>query len=132
MAITNGQIITLSCQEAKVPRYTSQAATMLNAILSELCQDYDLAAARGIFNFNFNPGLINTLPQQQLYGSGPYTLPADYLRTSGSSGSNPQKSVWWTQFGQTYFAYPVDLSEFDEQTQQAGLQSFPYWFATDM
>ena len=133
MPITNGQLMTLALQGAKASGFTAQAAQLLNEISTDECETYDYAAARGVFFFNFNPTLINPLPgQEQLFGAGPYPLPLDYLRTSGSSGSNPQKSVFWVLDGVTYFAFPIDLSEFDEQTQQAGLQNFPYWFATDM
>jgi hypothetical protein len=133
MPITTGQLQALALQGAKVPGFTAQSAQLLNEILSDECETFDYAAARGVFFFNFNPTLINPLPgQEQLFGAGPYPLPLDYLRTSGSSGSNPQKSVFWVLDGVTYFAFPIDLSEFDEQTQQAGLQNFPYWFATDM
>jgi hypothetical protein len=131
--LTCQQLISLATQGAKVTGYTAQAAQLLNEILADECDTNDYAAARGVFFFNFNPTLINPLPgQQQLYGAGPYPLPLDYLRTSGSSGSNPQKSVFWVLNGVTYFAFPIDLQEFDEQTQQAGLQNFPYWWATDM
>jgi hypothetical protein len=67
------------------------------------------------------------------FGSGPYLLPVDYLRLSGSSGSTgAQRSfIWWLQ-GVPYPVIPMDLAEFDLQVQQAGLQSFVWLSATDM
>lgn len=78
------------------------------------------------------PGTMPTYPGNQ-FGSGPYILPLDYLRLSGSSGSSgSQKSfIWWLQ-GVPYPVIPMDLAEFDLQVQQAGLQSFVWLSASDM
>jgi len=60
-------------------------------------------------------------------------LPVDYLRVSGSSGSQgSQRSTFWYLNGVPYPMVPVDLAEFDMQVQQAGLQSYPWLWATDM
>ena len=125
--LTAATIINRALQMAKAPHYTSQALDMLNSILSDLCETYDFALARGLFEFDFIPGLLSN------YGSGPYTLPLDYLRASGSSGSEGwQKSFFWSLNGVPYPMVPVDLAEFDMQVQQAGLQSYPWLWATDM
>src|SRR5215472_10079790 len=121
------QIVQLACEAAHSPGKTQQATEFFNAILEDLGETYDFASARGLYSFNFNPGLTSN------FGSGPYPLPIDYLRTSGSSGSTGvQKSVWWTLQGVPYPLVPIDLSEFDMQVMQAGIQSYPYLFATDM
>jgi hypothetical protein len=141
------QTITQALRIAKAPNYTQDGLNGLNSALSSLCQHYDLALARGTFTFNFNPGLT-TNPAlwggfnwgQALWsgpggglGSGPYPLPLDYLRASGSSGSEgAQKSFIWFLNGVPYPMVPIDLAEFDLQVQQAGLQSYPYFLATDM
>ncbi len=67
------------------------------------------------------------------WGSGPYAMPLDYLRLSGSSGSHgAQRSfIWWLN-GVPYPVIPVDLAEFDMQVQDAGLQSYVWLAATDM
>lgn len=67
------------------------------------------------------------------FGSGPYQMPLDFLRLSGSSGSHgSQRSfVWWLD-GVPYPVIPVDLAEFDMQVQQTGLQSYVWLAATDM
>ena len=94
-------------------------------ILSDLCETYDFALARGTYYFDFNPG-ISALVGNSIYGSGPYPLPADFLRCSDD------KSVFWTLQGVPYTLIAIDLSEFDQAVQQAGLQSYPYWFCTDL
>lgn len=125
--LTAATIIDRAAQQAHARGMQAQALDFLNSILSDLCETYDFALTRDTFSFSFNPGL------QTNYGSGPYTLPLDYLRASGSSGSEgAQKSFFWTLNGVPYPMVPVDLAEFDMQVQQAGLQSYPWLWATDM
>lgn len=123
--LTAQQLVRQACQTARGPGYTQQAGQLLNAILAELCQDYDFQIARGTYRFNFNPGLTS-LVGSTTAGSGPYPLPADFLRCEGPN------SVFYTINGQPYPLVPCDLSEFDMTVQQAGMQSFPYLFATDL
>jgi hypothetical protein len=131
--LTANQIVALACEAAHSPGKTSQAQQLLNLILSDLCQTYDLAMARGLFSFTMIPTLTGAVGNQNVYASGPYTLPADYLRTSGSSGSTgTQNSVIWFNLGVPYPLIPCDLAEFDLQVQQAGQQSYPYLYVTDM
>lgn len=132
MPLTANQQIALACEAAHSPGKTAQAQQFYNEILSDLCEQYDFADARGIFLFNFNPGLVSTLPGGQ-FGSGPYPLPLDYLRASGSSGSSgaPRFAIWYLN-GVPYPLICCDLAEFDMQIQQAGLQSYPWLVATNM
>ena len=123
MAQTASTIVTLACQIAKCPGYTTQAGQLLNMILSDLCQTYDFDAAKKTYYFNFNPGLVASVGNS-IYGSGPYPLPADYLRAI-------KGEVFWTLNGVVYDMIPCDLAEFDHLVQQAGTQSYPYIFATD-
>lgn len=133
MAITSNQIIALACEAAHSPGKTLQAQQFLNLILSDLCQERDLAAARGLYSFVMTPTLSGAVGLQNVFACGPYTLPADYLRASGSSGSSGvQKSFNYYINGVPYPMIPVDLAEFDLAVQQAGQQSYPYVFATDM
>jgi hypothetical protein len=120
---------------AKVPGYTlTFAIRNLNAILSDLCQDYDFALARGAYNFNFDPGLTST------FGSGPIKLPLDYLRTSGSSGATGASgSVWYKYPAPEYplgyqpiYMTPIDIAEFDGYPQFNQSKSLPELWATDM
>lgn len=125
MALSAQQLVTLACQAASCPGYTSQAGQLLNVILQELCQTYDFDTAKKTFTFNFNPGLSSPVGNAAI-GSGPYPLPADFLRCVD------EKSVYWTLLGVPYPMIPIDLSEFDMTVQQAGLNAYPYWFCTDM
>ncbi len=100
---------------------------------SDLCQTTDSALARGQFNFNFNPQLSGSL-----FGSGPYPMPLDYLRTSGSSGARgTTKSAFYLYpapalpAGQPLFMTPIDLAEFDLFAKLPS-QSTPELWCTDM
>jgi hypothetical protein len=67
------------------------------------------------------------------FGSGPYLMPLDFLRLSGSSGSSgSQKSFLWWLNGVPYAVLPMDLADFDMQVQQTGLESYVWLAATDM
>lgn len=125
MALTSAQIVALACQDAHVPGFTSQGGQFLNMILGDLCRTYDFELAAKTYYFNFNPGLVADMGNS-LYGSGPYPLPADFLRMKDD------KSAFWTLLGVPYPLIPCDLSEFDMLVQQAGTQSYPYIIATDM
>lgn len=120
MALTAAQIVTLAAQRAKTPGMVSQAGQTLNTILSELCQNYDLDDARGSFTFNFNIGANNNNT-----GSGPYLLPADYLRTR-------QGKQFYTVASQPYELIRIELDEYDLLTQQPGFADFPRNFTVDM
>jgi hypothetical protein len=130
---TAGELITNACQAAHVNGWTSQAAGYLNQILGDLCDTRDLAVARGFWSFNFQTTANSMLGGQNIFSSGPYPLPLDYLRTSGSSGTTgTQRSTTWFIFGVPYPMVPCDLAEFDGQVQQAGMSSYPWLWATDM
>lgn len=113
MALTYRQIVNLSCQVAKCPGFATQAGQMLNAILNELCETYNISAA------------FKTTIFQSNAGAGPYVLPADYLRACTDE-------VFWTLNGVPYPLTSIDLSEYDILVQTPGFQSFPDRFATDV
>jgi hypothetical protein len=131
--LTAAEILEEATYRAKVPGYSPTFGLRnLNAVLSDICQHYDYALARGVFNFSFNPSLAT------MYGSGPYKLPLDYLRTSGSSGATgASRSVWYLYptpafpSGQPIYMVPIDLAEFDQYPQFPS-QSTPELWATDM
>jgi hypothetical protein len=129
---TAGQIIEIARQRAKGYGYVQQGLEELNSVLTQICLEKDFALARGLFTFNFNPSLAT------LYGSGPYPLPLDYLRTSGSSGATgASRSAWYLYptpafpSGQPMYMTPIDLAEFDGYPQFPN-QSLPELWATDM
>jgi hypothetical protein len=107
------QLILLSCQEAKVPSWLSQAGQKLNMILGELCS-YNLDVTRQTYQFNFNTSL----------GSGPIPLPTNWLRSN-------KDDVYYVILGVTYIMVPVTLAEFDSFVQQAGLSQYPEYYAVD-
>ena len=115
MALQAQQIVALATQIAGVPGYTSQAGQLLNMILSDLCQTYDFDLARG----------VTTVTLGTSVGSGPYSLPADYLRAE-------YDDVFFTLYGVKYPLTNIDLSEFDLLVQQAGMYSYPSMYATDL
>lgn len=131
--LTALEIIEEATYRAKVPGYSATFALRnLNALLSDLCQHQDFALARGLWNFNFNPALAT------LFGGGPYKLPLDYLRTSGSSGATGASTSVWYLYpapaypqGQPITMTPIDIAEFDQYPQLMG-QSTPALWATDM
>lgn len=131
--LTAAAIIERACYIAHAPGWQAvQGLQYINQVLSDLCETKDLALARGVFNFNFNPALAT------MYGSGPYPLPLDYLRTSGTSGATgTSKSAWYLYptpafpSGQPIYMVPIDLAEFDLYPQFPN-QSTPELWATDM
>jgi hypothetical protein len=185
MPLTSGQIIILALEAAHSPGKTAQGLDLLNAVLSDLCQERDFAEARGQFLFEFTPtqrpgggsssgggdgegtspstpptlwgtsiwgvaewgdeGTTAVQPPAEVpvaapaiwpgvqFGSGPFQMPLDFLRLSGSSGSHgSQRSfIWWLN-GVPYPVIPTDLAEFDMQVQQTGLNSYVWLAATDM
>ena len=138
MALTANRIVALALEASHSGQGKfQQAQDFFNVALSDYCQIYDDAAARGQFVFNFTPGAIPNAPlpvtPASNFGSGPYHLPLDYLRMSGSSGSKgAQRSFMWWLSGVPYPLIPVELAEFDMQVQQAGLQSYVWLYATDL
>lgn len=115
MPLSAAQIVTLACQASKCPNFTSQAGQLLNYILSDLAQGYDLDAARGTFTFTFNLAL----------GSGPIPLPSDYLRAEN-------EDIIYTQSGVKYVMINIDLAEYNAMIQQAGFANYPNYYTTDL
>lgn len=114
MALTATQIVTLACQIAKCPGFTSQAGQLLNSILDELCQTYDFQRARTAYSFNLSSAT----------GSGPYSAPSDYLRTD-------KEGFFYTINGVKYVMINIELNEYNSLVQNAGMMSYPQLYATD-
>jgi hypothetical protein len=125
LALTAQQLVYNACVVAKGPGYIVQAGQWLNMILGDLCQTFDFELAAKTYYGFFNPGLIAPVGAS-IYGSGPYPLPADFLRMKDD------KAAIWSLLGVQYVMIPCDLSEFDILVQQADIQSYPYIIATDM
>lgn len=121
MPLTAAQIVNLACQDAKCPGFTSQGGMFLNAALQDICQNYDhpLWETTTLFTFNGVTG----------QGSGPYALPADYLRTKVLDGKD---QCFYTINGVPYPMIQITKAEYDWLVQTPGFQSFPANYATDI
>lgn len=122
MGLQAQQIVSLACQIAKCPAYTSQAGQFLNNILQSLAQDYDFEVIRKTANFNFN---TSSTGNGYTYGCGPNVLPSDFLRAH-------KKGAFYFISGVPYTMVGVKQSEFDQFVQQAGNQSYPSMFYIDV
>lgn len=116
MPLQAQQIVTLATQIAKCPGFVSQAGQFLNMILSDLCETYDFALARGVASFTFNG------PQGSQ--SGPYALPADWLRAN-------KDDVFYVIQQVPYVMINITLAEYDALVQQPGLNAYPANYAVD-
>ncbi len=119
MALTAQQIVTLACQKAKVPGMTTMAGQILNSILLELAQEYDLACNLWTVELVISPSGAG------LYGAGPYSLPANYLRMAVDELTYVVDSI-------PYRMTQLTLAQMDIQINVAGDASYPNRFATDV
>lgn len=128
MALQAQQICALAQADAKCPNYGVSAGELLNVILQELCQTYQLDYNRGTTTFNFNPALVgaSTLYPNVQPGAGPYALPTDFLRMWDDIDNT------WYLNGVPYPMIPCDISEYDNFVQQSNVQGYPYIAATDV
>ena len=161
MSLTAQQLVKRATEIAHAPGFGDAASDFLNSDPVRPLPDLRPGGRRrGFFSFNFVEDLIaggtggtatlwgefnwgqanwgattgpSMIGGQSIGASGPYALPLDYLRTSGSSGSEgTQKSTFWLLNGVPYPMIPCDLAEFDMQVQQVGVSAFPWLWATDM
>ena len=132
MPLTAAQLVAQAAADAHVPNYLATAQNKIQIVLDDLCLKHDFALARGVYYFPLNPTLVTNIGGNPNF-SGPYPLPLDYLRTSGSSGSEGvQYSLFYYFDGVPYPLQPWDLGRMDVQVQQPGIQNFPYAYATDI
>ncbi len=125
-------IIAQANQKARTPGFAAQALDELNSLLDHIARTVDFSAARGQWNFTFNPNLV-TSGGGNIITTGPNPMPIDYLRVPVSVGSSgAQRSSKWYLQGVAYDMVEIDLTELDDQVQQAGIQSYPYLWAKDM
>lgn len=120
MALTASQICQQARSIARAPGFTTangaavSSGDLLQYVLDDLCQTYDLALALQTTTITLNATV----------GSGPYQLPTDYLRMA-------QNEVIYQVFGTPYTMINVALWEFDQLVQNAGINTYPENFATD-
>jgi hypothetical protein len=131
MPRTAASIISAATQIARTPLYGSQALDELNSLLRYIEETVDFSAARGQWNFFFNTNLVTSGAGNIIQTAG-VPIPVDYLRVQVSGGSSgAQRSSKWYFQGVPYDMIEVDLTEFDDQVQQAGIQSYPYFWTKD-
>lgn len=114
MAMTAAQIVTLACQIAKCPGYTSQAGQMLNLALQDLAQTYNLEILKVTDTFN----MATSAPPAA------NALSATWLRSK-------KDDVFYTILGVNYFPIQVDQAGYDKLVQQSGMQAYPSIFYVD-
>ena len=125
MPRTAASIISAAQQIAHVPLYGTQALDEFNSLLRYIEETVDFSAARGQWNFFFNTNLVTSGAGNIIQTAG-VPIPIDYLRVQVSGGSTgAQRSSKWYFQGVPYDMIEVDLTEFDDQVQQAGIQSYP-------
>ena len=122
MSLQAQQIVSLACQIAKCPGYTTQAGQFLNNRLQSLAQDYDFDVIRKTYNFNFNTSATGL---GYAAGCGPNPMPSDFLRAHKKGALYMISQVPYTMVG-------VKQSEFDQFVQQAGNASYPSMFYVDV
>ena len=122
MALQAQQIVSLACQIAKCPGYTSQAGQFLNNLLQSLAQNYDFDVIRKSFQFNFN---TTATGNGYVAGCGPNPMPNDFLRAH-------KKGAFYMISGVPYTMIGYEQNEFDQFVQQAGNQAYPYAFYIDV
>jgi hypothetical protein len=129
--LTAADLISQAAQDAKAPLFLNQGLLKLNTILDELCFKHSFSGARTDYDFTLAP-FTTTVAGITNFG-GPYLLPLDYLRGSESHGTEGiQYAFWYVYMGVPYPLRPWDLGKLDMMVQQAGIQTFPYGYATDM
>lgn len=121
MPMSAAQIVKQACIDAHTPGAIGIAGAKLNAILQDLCMTYDLAVARALGSFQFNVAQVGATN----IGTGPYQLPADYLRTQNGF-------QFYSVDFQPYEMTPIELWEYQLLTQQPGFLDFPRNFTVDM
>ncbi len=112
--------------------YKTQALDELNSLSDHIAQTVDFASAMTQFNFTFATNLVSS-GAGNIIQAAPNPLPLDYLRVQSSGGaSGAQRSSKWYLQGVPHDMVEIDLTEWDDQVQQAGMQSYPYFWAKDM
>jgi hypothetical protein len=112
--------------------YTQDALDALNSVLDHLSETIDFAKATRQFFFTFAPNLV-TQAAGNVVTAAANPLPIGYQRVQTSGGSTgAQRTTKWYLSGVPYDMVEIDLTEWDDQVQQAGIQSYPYFCAKDM
>lgn len=110
--ITASAIVTLACQIAKCPGFTSQGGQQLNLVLNDLVLHRDLKMNR-----------VKTTIAVTIGSNGPFTLPTDYLRTY---------DLFYTINNFPYFLFPMSQEQYDQLFKDPSIANYPYSYTTDL
>jgi hypothetical protein len=116
MSLTAQQIVSLACQIARCPGYSSQAGQFLNLILNDLDENYDFDLIRATITLNIGPGLNTT-------SNNGYLLPSNYLRA---------REVFYNVNGTIFYMNQIPLEDYDQLFLGPGINNYPEQYATDM
>ena len=108
--LTAAQIVTLSCQIAKVPGYTQIAGQRLNEILVDLAFDQNLDSIRRTIT-------LNVQPNQQAY-----QLPTNFLRA---------RECFYNVEGAVFIVTEYDIADFDALFTGPNNSAYPEIFSID-
>jgi len=112
MPMTSAQIVTQALSIAKCPGYQLLGGQQFNLVLNDLSMKRDLKA-----------NLVTEQIPIATNSNGPFNFPANYLRTY---------DMFYLVSSVPYFLNPCSLKEYDAETQQQGLASYPYEWASDL
>lgn len=118
MPMTAQQIVTRACQIAKRPGFLVQAGLSLNEILTSLVREYDLPIALNTTTLQISGGGPGN-------GTGPYNLPANYLRGA-------KRDLVYLVYGVPYVLTQIKLAQFDALINVSGIANYPRAYATDV
>ena len=131
MPLTADQIVTLACQIAKTPNFTSQAQMFLNRFQENLAQFYDFKAAAYTFQaFSISPNA----------GTGPGTptgqwylleLPASAVLVQNAAKYLRTKGVMYSVSGTIFYLDQLPLDKYDRLFQGQGVSNYPYSYCVD-
>lgn len=110
--LTAAEIVTKACGIAKCPGFTQQGGQDLNLTLNDLCLHRDLKMLRETESITVQIGV-----------NGPFSLPANYLRTY---------DLFYTVNNFPYFLFPLGQDEYDALFKDPSIANYPYCFTTDL
>lgn len=131
MPLTADRIVTLACQIAKCPNFTSQGRDFLNRFQENLAQFYDFPSAAYTFNsFTISPngGTSTQVPLGQWYE---LELPASATLAQNEAKYLRTKGVMYQVSGSIFYLDQLPLEKYDRLFQGQGISNYPYWYVVD-
>ena len=116
--MTAQQMIAVETKATGTTGFAQEAGIILNAMLQELAQDYDIAVNLFTTTLVVSGSGLNQ-------GMGPYNLPANYLRMAVDELTYQIDQI-------PYLMTQITLAQMDIQINVVGAADFPNRFATDV